>query len=266
MYLDNRYRRPAPIRKRRRARWPFILTVLVLCGIVAGGFAIVSNRHKNTADTQQKGTAQQPTFDKSRFSLSDQNSIWVVVNKRRPLNPKEYVPTDLRAPAIPLRRNDTDPGMQLRDAAATALEQVAAAAKKDGQELMVASAYRSYATQVSVYASEVNGYGQAVADQESARPGYSEHQTGLAVDVEPADRSCEIEDCFADTSEGKWLAANVYKYGFIIRYTPTKALVTGYKYEPWHVRYVGVDLATEMHNKGIETLEEFFDLPAAPNY
>jgi len=131
---------------------------------------------------------------------------------------------------------------------------------------MVSSAYRSYSYQVSLYGKYVRDQGQSVADTQSARPGYSEHQTGLAVDVEPYDQQCDVEQCFADLPAGKWIAANAYKYGFIIRYTKDKTHVTGYEYEPWHVRYVGVELATEMHNQHIETLEEFFGLPAAPDY
>ena len=77
---------------------------------------------------------------------------------------------------------------------------------------------------------------------------------------------CGVEDCFGNTAEGKWVAANAYKYGFIIRYTSGKQQITGYRAEPWHIRYIGTDLSTEMQQKGALTLEEFFGLPAAPNY
>ena len=120
--------------------------------------------------------------------------------------------------------------------------------------------------QVSVYNNEVKTYGQATADKQSARPGYSEHQTGLAVDLEPASRQCEVQDCFASTIEGKWLAVNAYLHGFIMRYPPGKEAVTGYKQESWHFRYIGKELAAEMKQQNITTLEEFFGLPAAPNY
>jgi D-alanyl-D-alanine carboxypeptidase len=77
---------------------------------------------------------------------------------------------------------------------------------------------------------------------------------------------CALDQCFANTPQGQWLAANGWKYGFIVRYPADKTAVTGYEYEPWHMRYVGLDLAAEMHRDGIETLEEFFGLPAAPDY
>ena len=107
---------------------------------------------------------------------------------------------------------------------------------------------------------------EASADDESARPGFSEHQTGLAVDVGMANATCEVDQCFGATPAGKWVAANGYKYGFIVRYPQGLSDITGYEYEPWHLRYVGVGLATEMHNKAVQTLEQFFDLPAATDY
>ena len=148
--------------------------------------------------------------------------------------------------------------MRLRKEAATALEQMAAEAKKDGINLMLASGYRSYQLQVSVYNANVQKYGQAGADKQSARPGTSEHQTGLAADIGSTSRQCEIEQCFGDLPEGKWLSANAYKYGFILRYPADKQAVTGYEYEPWHYRYIGTELATELHKQSVTTLEEFF--------
>jgi D-alanyl-D-alanine carboxypeptidase len=155
--------------------------------------------------------------------------------------------------------------MQLRSDSASALEQMVSSANKQSIHLMLASGYRSYVEQVSVYASEVKNNGQAGADKESARPGHSEHQTGLAADLEPASRTCEIDPCFADKPEGKWLAANAYKYGFIIRYQQTQESLTGYKYEPWHVRYIGNALANQIHQNG-QTLEQFFGLAAYGDY
>lgn len=150
--------------------------------------------------------------------------------------------------------------MQLRSETATAVEQLFAAAKKDGINLMVSSGYRSYTYQVNLYAGYVRSSGQAEADKISARPGHSEHQTGLALDVEPTSKTCEVEQCFGDTPEGQWVKAHAYEYGFIIRYTPDKVAVTGYSSEPWHIRYVGAELAAEMHRTNTETLEEFFGI------
>lgn len=220
---------------------------------------------QTTAPTRQE--PQAPTsFDKSQYSLTDPTSVWVVVNKRRPLNPLSYVPTDLRAPEVSLAAAASNSRMQMRDEAATAIERMFAGAQAAGQQLRVVSAYRSYDYQVGLYAGYVRSQGQAAADAESARAGYSEHQTGLAVDVGGITGACDLEQCFGSTAAGEWVAAHAHEYGFIVRYTTDKTAVTGYSYEPWHLRYIGTDLAAEMHKQGITTLEEFFELGPAPDY
>jgi D-alanyl-D-alanine carboxypeptidase len=196
-----------------------------------------------------------PTFDKSQFSIDDPASLWVVVNKTRPLNPINYAPS-LTALTFPGGKG------QMRPEAAAGLQQMFADyTTQTGARLTVVSPYRSYSTQVSTYNGWVARLGKAQADRQSARPGYSEHQTGLAVDINTA-----VSQAFGTTPAGQWLAANSWKYGFIVRYTDGQEPVTGYEYEPWHFRYVGVALATELHTTGIPTLEQFFGLPSAPNY
>lgn len=199
-------------------------------------------------------------------SLDDPNSIWVVVNKHRPLNPVSYVPTDLRVPSVALRLPQNNPSMQMRTEAASALEKLFEAADKNGTPLRLSSAYRSYTYQVGLYSGYVQKDGQGAADSESARPGYSEHQTGLAVDVGNVNGSCEVRQCFGDSTAGKWVAANSYKYGYIVRYPQGLTAVTGYEYEPWHLRYVGEPLAAEMYRLGTKSLEQFFTLGDAPDY
>ncbi len=215
--------------------------------------------------TTKSTSNNQSEFNKHQYSIDDPASIWIVVNKTRPLKPTNYAPSDLVVPAVPLRvpGNQT---MQLRKAAADALTQMFADAKTQGISLMVSSGYRSYNYQVSLYNGYVQSDSKSAADRYSARPGHSEHQTGLALDIEPASRNCELQACFADTPEGQWLNANAYKYGFWLRYTTDKEPVTGFENEPWHYRYVGKDLAAELHRTGTKTLEEFFGLPAAPDY
>ncbi len=217
-----------------------------------------STTAKNSNSAQQT-TTPASTFNKSKYSLTDPASIWVIVNKKHILTPKEYVPADLVTPNLPLRVPGNE-SMQMRKVTADALTQLFNGAKTAGFNLMVASGYRSYTYQVNLYNGYVSSMGQTEADKTSARPGHSEHQTGLAVDVEATTRNCELDACFGATPEGKWVTENAYKYGFIIRYTEDKVGVTGYDYEPWHLRYVGTDLATEMHDKGVETLEEFFNV------
>jgi D-alanyl-D-alanine carboxypeptidase len=203
----------------------------------------------------------QSTFNKSLYSTTNPTSIWVVVNKQHPLSPIDYAPT-LTVPTIDMKTV----GMQVATTMAPALERLFAAAKQVNLPLQMSSGYRSYAYQQTVYASEVQGYGQAEADQESARPGYSEHQTGLAADVAPASGLCALETCFGTTPQGKWVAENAYKYGFIVRYGENDSTTTGYEYEPWHIRYVGVSLATQLHNESNPSLETFFGISGGPNY
>lgn len=194
-------------------------------------------------------------------AIDDPNSITVVVNKHRPLNPANFESADMSVPTA-LTNNYSRP---LRTEAAAALDRLATDASTAGIYLSVASAYRSYDTQVATYNNFVARDGQAIADTYSARPGHSEHQTGLAVDLDD-DSGCLVEICFADTVAGQWLAANAWQYGFILRYPNGATAITGYQFEPWHYRYVGTDVSTAMHNQGIVTLEEYFGLEAAPSY
>jgi zinc D-Ala-D-Ala carboxypeptidase len=251
--------------------------------ILLGGSYIVGHRALRRHTATPTGHISNPTlhhpwptitsvptpanFNKQRYSLTIDSSLWVIVNKLRPLSPPGYVPPGLVVPAIPLRSNITGDEKYVRSDTAAALEAMATAAKQRGVTLNLQSGYRSYGFQVSLYNSYVRQQGQTQADQQSARAGYSEHQTGLAADLGGiSNPGCNVAQCFADTAEGKWLAANAYRYGFIIRYPQGQQAVTGYEYEPWHVRYVGIALAAEMHDQNIPTLEAFFGLPAAPDY
>jgi D-alanyl-D-alanine carboxypeptidase len=202
-----------------------------------------------------------PAFDRSAFSIDEASSPWVVVDKLRPLNPIDYVPELVDAP-VPFISNP-----QMRPEAAEAMARMFAAAAAEGAgSMQIQNAYRSFATQTSVHERLVASLGQAKARAQSAQPGYSEHQTGLAADITALPEECSIQACFGQTPQGLWLAANSWRFGFILRYPADKTPITGYIYEPWHFRYVGVELSTEMHSTGVTTLEEFFALPAAPDY
>ncbi|MGO3146126.1 MAG: M15 family metallopeptidase [Leucobacter sp.] len=215
---------------------------------------------KPTEIPEPEPTPEPPSFDKSAYSIDDPNSIWVVANKLRQLNPAGYVPNDLVVPNV-----ESTNGQPLRQVAATATEQMVAAAAAEGISIYIISAYRSYDTQVSVYGGFVANQGQAFADTTSARPGHSEHQTGLSVDFAGAD-DCMLDGCFANTPAGQWLHNRSAEFGFTERYPFGYDAVTGYMPEPWHYRYVGTDLALELKAQGILTLEEFFGLPPAPDY
>jgi D-alanyl-D-alanine carboxypeptidase len=218
----------------------------------------------SNTDTAPSDPTPKP-FDANEFSTTDASSPWVVVNKQHSLNPKTFTPK-LVVPNVALKGSASASNMNVSSQMAPALLSLFAAAKNAGHELKLSSGYRSYDYQVTVYNRIVAAKGQDQADKESARPGYSEHQTGLAADVAPRSGKCDLAQCFGTTPEGKWVAANAYKYGFIIRYPNDKVTITGYEYEPWHLRYVGVSLATEMHTKDTETLEEFFDVSGGTSY
>ena len=240
----------------------------VVVGAVSGGAAephsaspeaSVTPPATDDAATPRPEPAQAPppasvdTFDRAAHSIDDPASIWVVVNKLRPLNPMDYVPDDLVD--VPVAHT-WDP--LLRQEASDAIVAMFAAADEEaGLALASNSAYRSYSSQESIYDGD---------DLSTARPGYSEHQTGLTMDIGAESGECSLAACFGETEEGIWLRDNAHRFGSILRYPADKTPVTGYEYEPWHFRYVGVELATEMREAGVTTLEEFFGLPAAPDY
>lgn len=143
---------------------------------------------------------------------------------------------------------DYDPGLQ--PITKDAFQKLSDAAAQEGLDLYIGSDYRDYAYQVKIYNNYCNLYGSEQADSFSARPGYSEHQTGLTIDCNT------IDDAFGDTPEAVWLAQHCADYGFIIRFPQGKEDVTGYQYEPWHIRYVGVDIAKEIQKYDL-TLEEY---------
>lgn len=183
-------------------------------------------------------------------------SFGTVVNKRRPNTPINRTPPDLVWAGSQLMRRE----------AATQMTQLISGASAAGVPITLVSGFRSYDTQAGLYNNYVWQYGQAVADTISARPGYSEHQTGLVMDIGTPNGACALQACFVNTPAGQFAAANAWRYGFIVRYPQGYDSITGYTYEPWHLRYVGVRAATDMHNRGFKTLEQYFGLPAAPKY
>ncbi|WP_431028232.1 M15 family metallopeptidase [Lysinibacillus sp. LZ02] len=141
--------------------------------------------------------------------------------------------------------------------ARAAFEQMAMAAKEVGLELVAFSGFRSYDYQTTLYTNYVNRDGKEAADRYSARPGYSEHQTGLAFDIgENSRQDLWLTAEFGETPAGKWLVDNAHKYGFILRFPEGKEDVTGFMYESWHFRYLGVEAATKVKKSGL-TLEEY---------
>lgn len=205
-------------------------------------------------------------IDLTTNSIDAADSIWVVANKSRSLNPIKYVPHDLITPKFGAL-NANPYARKLRKDAAYASIELAKGMNAAGKgKLVIQSAYRSYSEQKTIHDRQVDKYGLKAGEALAARPGYSEHQTGLAMDVSARSQGCQIRVCFGQTKAGSWLAANAYKYGWVVRYPNFATKITGYQYEPWHLRFVGVELATDMHEQKIHTLEQYFKLPAAPKY
>lgn len=186
-------------------------------------------------------------LDKEKYSfdvpVSDFDDPCLIVNKFFKL-PLDYVPNGLtEVDGALMCQNVAEAYIKMRDAA-----------KKEGYSIKVTSAYRSSDEQMATYNRFLETLTPKEVDQSVARPGHSEHQTGLAVDIEgsiPGGRNIHL------TPEAKWLKDNSYKFGFILRYLPETTFITGYASEPWHFRYVGVDISTDIYNKGIKTLEEY---------
>ncbi|HEY0261252.1 MAG TPA: D-alanyl-D-alanine carboxypeptidase family protein, partial [Lacisediminihabitans sp.] len=225
--------------RRRRLIVGIVSAVIVVALVIAGVLAFATPRGrsesprasaphptKTSATPRTSSTpvpSPTPTFDAKALSIDDPTSIWVVANKLRPLQPADYVPPDLVE--TPVAHQNPPP---LRKEAADAMVTMFAAAKAEGGGAMeLQSAYRSYTTQVAVYNGWVTSSGQAGADAQSARPGYSEHQTGLAADIGSVPLQCTLAACFGQTTQGKWLAANAWRFGFLLRYPADKVAVTG---------------------------------------
>ena len=198
-----------------------------------------------------------PGADKIRVPVDnyeDPVSIWALVNKERSI-PTSYVPPELVVVEVSTRSNATSDEKRVRQTIIDPLTKMFEGAFKEGHSLMVGSAYRSATTQDLLFNTYVARVGYEQANKYSAHPGHSEHQTGLAVDISTVSQQCYLAECFIGTADGQWLADNAYKYGFHLRYPKGKEIITGYNFEPWHYRYVGIELATALHQSGI-TLDQ----------
>lgn len=184
------------------------------------------------------------------------SSITVLVN-RKYLLPSTYIPNNLVVPNVNFSFSYLSDKRKMRKIAATALEKMFAAASEKGIELYGVSGYRSYARQKEIYDRNVAIRGKAATDAVSAMPGSSEHQTGLTIDVSAKSVNYRLDQSFGDTKEGKWLAEHCHEFGYIVRYPYKKEKITGYSYEPWHIRYVGTTVAKYLYTNNL-TLEEYY--------
>jgi len=266
---------PNPTPVRRRASFVFLppvvaatvgISLLVQGAFGQPNFEILEERAKQR---ELAGwvvpTLELTDYQYPRLATGFAGSEWVVVNKLRPLSPLDF---EAQVRKISSSESlDNSRGLELRDVAATALEAMAQEMLFQGAgQMFVNSAYRSYDYQLELFIDKVEQYGEAEALVRSAKAGHSEHQTGLAVDVSVPAQGCAIMQCFGDTAAGKWIAENSWKFGYIVRYERDTTSITGYTYEPWHLRYVGTEIARMYASNGIHTLEDFWGFPAAENY
>lgn len=210
--------------------------------------------------TLTNGTAEQVTKVTTSVTLSTKpaalrQSPWRVVNKLTPLGSKD-------APA----QKKSIEGVPLEPRAAGALAQLLARAEKQKVDLYPSNGYRAYGWQKGLYQSYVRSDGKKKADRYSARPGYSEHQTGLAFDAKTRAGTCDLQACFGKTAAGRFLARYAGEAGYLIRYTAENRPVTGYRPEPWHLRYVGVWLTGYLQETDQKSLEDAFAMAPAPSY
>ena len=184
----------------------------------------------------------------------DPTDILILVNKQ---NRAPAVPVTLVKPDVTPTRESVAENIYMRPEAASALEARFECAAEAGLTLYATSGYRSYSTQKAVFDRKAAERGEQAANRSVAKPGYSEHQTGLAMDIEgETTLGTGLTEAFGESPEGIWVAEHCHEYGFIIRYPKDKTNITGYIYEPWHIRYVGVEAATEITELGV-TFEEY---------
>lgn len=207
------------------------------------------------AGIEPEETTDDESGNESGEELADP-TITALVNKQQHLD-ETYVPADLVDVDVPTVLNNPEVN-QLRQAAADALKDMFAKAQEAGIKLYARSGYRSYHTQLQLFNNYSVKHGEEAANRYSARAGQSEHQTGLAMDVTSDSVKLELQEKFGETEEGKWLSEHAHEFGFIIRYPKDMESVTGYIYEPWHIRYLGIELATKVYQSGL-TYEEYLD-------
>ncbi|EXJ22951.1 D-alanyl-D-alanine carboxypeptidase [Alkalibacterium sp. AK22] len=214
----------------------------------------------NESDSVSDEEDQDETFEDVSVTVDYEadllkpSSIKALVNKQYAL-PEDYSPEDLVTVEVPTILENPEVN-QLREAASIALSDMFQAAEEEGIKLYARSGYRSYQTQVQLFDSYVSNHGEEAANRYSARPGESEHQTGLAMDVTSESANYQLSEAFGDTEEGMWVAERAHEFGFVIRYPRGKEDVTGYQFEPWHLRYFGEELAQEIYESGL-TYEEY---------
>jgi LAS superfamily LD-carboxypeptidase LdcB len=225
----------------------------VACGRLGGS----DPRQEGSADggpaaasERGKGTPEAATPPPTPVAVAGEPQC--LVTKTRGV-PAGYTPEDLVL--LPARVRAVD-GIQLRQQAADAVVRLVDGAAREGHALFVLSGFRSYQEQERILRDEIAQFGKAIAEKQVAQPGHSEHQLGLAADITSNRSPYELTERFGTWPEGRWLADNAARFGYVLSYPQGKEAVTGYIYEPWHIRYVGLPLAESVSASGL-TLTEF---------
>lgn len=251
------------MKKKRRLKKPILYLLIILFGICFYFVLRSFDKEKNqevisvTPSVTEEASAPTPTptYDpETDERFYDEEGYLILANKTHKLR-EDYEPSDLVKPNVTMRYYEC----MLREEAAKKLEEMVNKASEEGLFIGLISGYRSYSYQVDLYNSYVSNHGQEYTDTFSSRPGYSDHQTGLAVDLCGEDINYDLSTEFENTSEGKWLHEHAHEYGFIMRYPKGKDDITGYSYEPWHFRYIGEEYATAIYETDEwYTFEEYF--------
>ena len=239
---------------KRLAALAVILCVIL---VIIEGFILANNDfiHVYPAETPDSETQPAETKDPendARFYNSE--SVLILANKKHKL-PNQYEPADLIVPDVPARLD----GIRVRGVIEQPLKDMFAAAAEEEITLVLGSGYRSDPEQQEIYDEYVQRLGEEQADKISAKAGYSEHQTGLAVDIYTDNVDYDLSEEFVNTDAGKWLAEHAHEYGFILRYPAGAEEITGFGYEPWHYRYVGIEAAKDIYASG-KCFEEYYGL------
>ncbi|PFK40692.1 D-alanyl-D-alanine carboxypeptidase [Bacillus cereus] len=242
-----------------KKRWKLMVFVVVaiIIGVAGINYKMYKDKQAQEVNSSVAFPKVQETIAKIEGDLAVVNnpdSVLVLVNKSRRL-PDHYKPQDLVIPKVRYSSEGDQEKKKMRQEAAQALENMFKQGDQERIFLFAVSGFRSFDRQKALNTMYKIQDGEAKTAMSSAIPGTSEHQTGLAMDITSQSAKFQLESVFGDTKEGKWLAENAHKFGFVIRYTKEKEAITGYRYEPWHVRYVGNPQATYLYENQL-TLEE----------
>lgn len=244
----------------------YVRTILcaVLCGAVifcftgcGGGSGDDSASVQTTAEERGKGAEMDPE-KKAQLQKDQENGLFLLVNK----DPENHLDPSYKAEDLePIKYYAADRNKYtrfMRAEAAEAFHRLVETAAEEGIDIVMTTAYRSYEFQQILWDNYVAQKGEEEANKTSARPGESEHQTGLAVDLSTSEIDYRNSSDFADTAAGRWVAENAHKFGFILRFPEDKTDITGYSYEPWHIRYVGLTAAADIYEENL-ALEEYLE-------